>query len=77
MTFAAPAPNRLWATDLTTISTGEGRLWLSAIRDAISRRVAAWETFACADADLILTTLECALARLQRLREHRPGSRRQ
>ncbi|MFE7315787.1 hypothetical protein ACFU7T_22295 [Streptomyces sp. NPDC057555] len=38
---------------------------------------AAWETSACADADLILTTLECALAGLQRLREHRSGCRRQ
>lgn len=44
------------------ISTGEGPLWLSAIRDAFSRRVVAWETSAHADADLVLTTLEYALA---------------
>ncbi|MET9658552.1 IS3 family transposase [Streptomyces sp. NPDC006510] len=37
-------------------------LWLSAIRDAFSRRVVAWETSACADADLVLATLEYALA---------------
>ncbi|MEU5307102.1 transposase [Streptomyces noursei] len=43
--FTAPAPNRLWATDLTMIPTLEGPLWLSAIRDAFSRRVVAWETF--------------------------------
>ncbi|MFI6495034.1 hypothetical protein, partial [Streptomyces sp. NPDC050564] len=30
-------------TDLTMITTGEGPLWLSAIRDAFSRRVLAWE----------------------------------
>lgn len=36
--FTAPAPNRLWVTDLTMISTVEGPLWLSAIRDAFSRR---------------------------------------
>ncbi|MGW0999760.1 IS3 family transposase [Streptomyces sp. NPDC002523] len=67
--FTAPAPNRLWVTDLTMITTGEGPLWLSAIRDAFSRRVVAWETSARADADLVLTTLEYALAS----REVEPG----
>ncbi|MFE4630803.1 hypothetical protein ACFROD_49310, partial [Streptomyces mirabilis] len=47
----------------------EGPLWLSAIRDAFSRRVVAWETSARADADLVLTTLEYALAS----REVEPG----
>ncbi|MFF0969266.1 IS3 family transposase [Streptomyces sp. NPDC003703] len=36
--FTAPAPNRLWVTDLTMVSTSEGPLWLSAIRDAFSHR---------------------------------------
>ncbi|AJC53586.1 IS3 family transposase [Streptomyces sp. 769] len=67
--FTAPAPNRLWVTDLTMIPTGEGPLWLSAIRDAFSRRVVAWETSARADTDLVLTTLEYALAS----REVEPG----
>ena len=67
--FTAPAPNRLWVTDLTKISTGEGPVWLSPIRDAFSRRVVAWETSARADADLVLTTLEYALAS----REVEPG----
>lgn len=67
--FTAPAPNRLWVTDLTMISTGEGPRWLSAIRDAFSRRVVAWETSARADAHLVLTTLEYALAS----REVEPG----
>ncbi|MFD7137360.1 DDE-type integrase/transposase/recombinase [Streptomyces sp. NPDC059894] len=60
--FTANGPNRLWVTDLTMIPTGEGPLWLSAIRDAFSRRVVAWETSARADADLVLTPLEYALA---------------
>ncbi|MBK3574321.1 IS3 family transposase [Streptomyces sp. MBT65] len=68
--FTAPAPNRLWVTDLTMIATGEGPLWLSAIRDAFSRRVVAWETSARADADLVLTTIEYALAS----REVEPGA---
>ncbi|MDL5205332.1 IS3 family transposase [Streptomyces sp. ALI-76-A] len=56
--FTASAPNRLWVTDLTMIPTLQGPLWLSAIRDAFSRRVVAWETSARADADLVLTSLE-------------------
>ena len=60
--FTAPAPNRLWVTDLTMIATQEGPLWLSAIRDAFSRRVVAWETSAHADTDLVLSSLEYALA---------------
>ncbi|MET7895895.1 DDE-type integrase/transposase/recombinase [Streptomyces mirabilis] len=67
--FTAPAPNRLWVTDLTVITTGEGPLWLSAIRDAFPRRVVAWETSARADADLVLTTLKHAFAS----REVEPG----
>lgn len=67
--FTANGPNRLWVTDLTMIPTGEGPLWLSAIRDAFSRRVVAWETSARADADLVLTSLEYALAS----REVAPG----
>ncbi|MCY0939737.1 IS3 family transposase [Streptomyces sp. H34-S4] len=67
--FTAPVPNRLWVTDLTMIATTEGPLWLSAIRDAFSRRVVAWEASARADADLVLTTLEYALAS----REPTPG----
>ncbi|MEU9288927.1 IS3 family transposase [Streptomyces sp. NPDC048275] len=67
--FRAPAPNRLWVTDLTMIPTLEGPLWPSPIRDAFSRRVAAWETSAHADADLVLTSLEYALAS----REVAPG----
>ncbi|MGW7620357.1 IS3 family transposase [Streptomyces antimycoticus] len=67
--FTAPAPNRLWVTDLTMIPTREGPLWLSAIRDAFSRRVVAWETSAHADADLALSSLEYALTS----REVAPG----
>ncbi|MGC0372698.1 putative transposase [Streptomyces sp. SAI-229] len=67
--FTADTPNRLWVTDLTMIPTGEGPLWLSAIRDAFSRRVVAWETSARADADLVLSSLEYALAS----REVAPG----
>jgi putative transposase len=60
--FTASAPNRLWVTDLTLIDTGEGPLWLSSIRDAFSRRIVAWHTSPRADAELVCTALEYALA---------------
>ena len=60
--FTASAPNRLWVTDLTLIDTGEGALWLSSIRDAFSRRIVAWHTSPRADAELVCTALEYALA---------------
>ncbi|MFJ6662198.1 IS3 family transposase [Streptomyces sp. NPDC091377] len=67
--FTPPAPNRLWVTGLTVITTGGGPLWMSAIREAFSRRVVTWETAARADADPVLSSLECALAS----REVEPG----
>ena len=59
--FTAGAPDRLWVTDLTVITTGEGPLWLASIRDAFSRKVIAWETSDTADADLVCAVLEYAL----------------
>lgn len=52
------------------VSTLQGSLWLSAVRDAFSRRMVAWETSARAEADLVLTTLEYVLAS----REVEPGT---
>jgi transposase InsO family protein len=59
--FTALGPNRLWVTDLTVISTGEGPLWLASIRDVFSRKIVAWETSDTADADLVCAVLEYAL----------------
>jgi putative transposase len=59
--FTAPAPNRLWVADLSRIPTGEGPLWLAAVRDAFSRRIVGWKASDRADTDLVLGTLEYAL----------------
>jgi putative transposase len=40
--FRAPAPNRVWVTDMTYIWTWEGWLFLAAIVDVFSRRVVGW-----------------------------------
>jgi len=37
--FAVNAPNRLWLTDITEHQTGEGKLYLCAIKDVFSNRI--------------------------------------
>lgn len=59
--FTAPAPNRLWVADATRIPTGQGVLWLAAVRDAYSRRIVGWKLSDSCDTDLILGALEYGL----------------
>ena len=40
----APAPNQRWVSDITDIRTGEGWLYLAAIRDLYSRRMVTGST---------------------------------
>ena len=42
--FHAPAADRLWFTDVTTIRTGEGFLRAAVVLDAHSRQVISWAT---------------------------------
>lgn len=37
--FTATAPNRLWLTDITEHRTGEGKLYLCAVKDVYSNRI--------------------------------------
>jgi len=37
--FTAPAPNRLWLSDITEHWTGEGKLYLCAVKDVDSNRI--------------------------------------
>jgi transposase InsO family protein len=37
--FTATAPNELWRTDITEHWTGEGKLYLCAIKDVYSKRM--------------------------------------
>lgn len=40
--FAAAAPNRVWLADITYIPTAEGWLYLAAVMDLFSRKIAGW-----------------------------------
>jgi putative transposase len=59
--FTAPAPNRVWVTDITYIWTREGWLYLAAILDLFSRRVVGWSLDSCMDRGLALDALGMAL----------------
>ena len=40
--FVASAPNRVWLADITYIATGEGWLYLAAVLDLATRKIAGW-----------------------------------
>ena len=40
--FQAPAPNRVWLSDITYIATEEGWLYLAAVLDLATRKVVGW-----------------------------------
>lgn len=52
--------NRVWISDITYLSTGEGWLYLCAIRDACSRRVIGWAMDAAQTTDLVERALRMA-----------------
>jgi putative transposase len=63
--FTAPAPNRVWAGDLTAIATRAGWLYLTVLRDLYSRRVIGWAMSATPDQQVAVAALEMALAQRQ------------
>jgi transposase InsO family protein len=61
--FAAMAPDRKWACDLTYIWTDEGWLYLSVVIDLFSRRVVGWSMTDHLRADGVARAIEMAIAR--------------
>lgn len=66
--FTADAPNQRWVADITEFPTGEGKLYLAAIRDLFHRGIVGWDTSGRQDAALVVSALEMALARTVRRR---------
>ncbi len=59
--FTAPAPNKVWCTDLTFIPTRQGWLYLVVIIDVHSRRVVGWAAAGHMRTDLVLAALTMAV----------------
>lgn len=61
--FTAEGPNRLWLTDLTEHATGQGKLYVCAIKDAWSNRIVGYSIDERMTSQLVLRALESAVAR--------------
>jgi transposase InsO family protein len=61
--FAATTPNTLWLTDITEHPTGEGKLYLCAVKDVWSRRIVGYSIDRRMSARLAVEALRMAVAR--------------
>lgn len=61
--FTADGPNRLWLADITEHATGEGKLYLCAIKDVFSRRIVGYSIDARMKSRLAVAALNNAVAR--------------
>lgn len=61
--FDVTEPNRVWASDITYIPTGEGHLYLAVVLDLHSRQVVGWAMTSRLNSDLVTTALDQALRR--------------
>jgi transposase InsO family protein len=59
--FRAPAPNRLWLSDFTYVSTWSGFVYVAFVIDAYARRIVGWRVSRTAHASFVLDALEQAL----------------
>jgi putative transposase len=60
--FTADAPNVLWLTDITEHKTGEGKLYLCAIKDVCSNRIVGYAMNDRMTASLAVSALRNAIA---------------
>ncbi len=60
--FEADGPDRLWLTDITEHKTGEGKLYMCAIKDAYSGRIVGYSIGSRMKARLAVRALENAVA---------------
>jgi transposase InsO family protein len=67
--FHAPAPNRLWLSDFTYVSSWGGFVYVAFVIDAYARRIVGWRASRTAHASFVLDALE------QALHDRRPAHR--
>ncbi len=65
--FTADGPNQLWLTDITEHPTGEGKLYLCAVKDVFSGRIVGYSIDARMESRLAVAALESAVARRSRV----------
>lgn len=62
--FTAPAPNRLWLTDITEHWTDEGKLYLCAVKDVWSNRIVSYSIDSRMKSRLAVAALNSAVTRI-------------
>jgi putative transposase len=67
--FHAPAPNRLWVSDFTYVSTWSGFVYVAFVIDVYARYIVGWRVSRTAHAGFVLDALE------QAIHNRRPMSR--
>ncbi len=60
--FVADTPNRLWLTDISEHKTGEGKLYLCAIRDAFSGKIVGYSIDSRMKSRLVVNAIDNAVA---------------
>jgi putative transposase len=66
--FHAPAPNRLWVSDFTYVSTWAGMIYVAFVIDVYARYIVGWRVSRTAHAGFVLDALE------QAIHDRRPAS---
>ncbi len=61
--FAPDAPNAVWCTDITCISTKQGFVYLSCIMDLFSRRIVSWELAPTLETKYVIAAVQKAIAK--------------
>ena len=61
--FAADAPDRKWAADITYVPTGEGWLYVAGVLDLCTRKLVGWSMADHMETSLVADALRMALAR--------------
>lgn len=61
--FTADTANSLWLTDITEHRTGEGKLYLCAVKDVYSNLIVGWSIAERMKARLVVAAVEMAVAR--------------
>ena len=59
--FKADAPNQLWVSDFTYVSTWQGFVYVAFIVDVFARKIVGWRASRTANASFVLDALEQAL----------------
>ena len=59
--FRAPAPNMLWVSDFTYVSTWQGFAYVAFVIDTFANRIVGWKVSRSAKTDFVLDALEQAL----------------